>query len=167
MRRAARASLRSQVPVQPHFDRKTVKPEDFTFDRVAHCEGSAKGQFCKTLTGTSPYSGCVEERVLLNRANTWVADAIEDIRSSLPFPLTAGHYDNGIELINKPLLEWCLERHTKVSLSRPYRKNDRCFAEQKITMRFARRWGISGLTLRLKRSDFGQVLDLRNRPLFG
>jgi hypothetical protein len=129
--RAAGASLRSQVPVQTHFDRKAVKPGDFAFDTVAHCGGSASGQFCKTLTGTSPYSGWVEERSLLNSANKWVAEAIEDIRASLPFPLTKGHYDNGMEFINKPLLEWCLARHIKASRSRPYHKNDNCFAEQK------------------------------------
>jgi hypothetical protein len=129
--RAAGASLRSQVPVQTHFDRKTVKPGDFAFDTVAHCGGSAKGQFCKTLTGTSPYSGWVEERALLNSANKWVAGAIEDIRSSLPFPLTSGHYDNGMEFINKPLLDWCLARHITATRSRPYHKNDKCFAEQK------------------------------------
>jgi hypothetical protein len=60
-----------------------------------------------------------------------VALAIQDIRSSLPFPLTGGHYDNGMECINKPLLAWCLERHSKATRSRPYRKNDNCFAEQK------------------------------------
>jgi hypothetical protein len=77
------------------------------FDTVAHCGGSASGHFCKTLTGTSPYSGWVEERSLLNSANKWVAEAIEDIRSGLPFPLTGGHYDNGIEFINKPeLMQW-------------------------------------------------------------
>jgi hypothetical protein len=32
--RAAGASLRSQVPVQTHFDRKTVKPGAFAFDTV-------------------------------------------------------------------------------------------------------------------------------------
>jgi hypothetical protein len=129
--RAAGASLRSQVPVQTHFDRKAVKPGDFAFDTVAHCGASASGQFCKTLTGTSPYSGWVEERSLLNSANKWVAQAIEDIRASLPFPLTGGHYDNGMEFINKPLLEWCLARHIKASRSRPCRKNGNCFAEQK------------------------------------
>jgi hypothetical protein len=60
-----------------------------------------------------------------------VVEAIADIRSVLLFPLTAGHYDNGMEFINKPLLAWCLERHIKVTRSRPYRKNDNCFAEQK------------------------------------
>jgi hypothetical protein len=129
--RAAGASLRSHVPVQTHFDRKTVKPGDFAFDTVAHCGASASGQFCKTLTGTSPYSGWVEVRSLLNGANKWVAQAIEDIRDCLPFPLTGGHYDNGMEFINKPLLEWCLAKHIKASRSRPYRKNDNCFAEQK------------------------------------
>jgi hypothetical protein len=73
----------------------------------------------------------VEERSLLNSANKWVAEAIEDIRASLPFPLTGGHYDNGMEFINKPLLEWCLAKHIRASRSRPYRKNDNCFAEQK------------------------------------
>jgi hypothetical protein len=34
----------------------------------------------------------VEERFLLNSANKWVAQAIEDIRRTLPFPLTGGHY---------------------------------------------------------------------------
>ena len=129
--RAAGASLRSQVPVQTHFDRKTVGPGDFAFDTVAHCGASASGQFCKTLTGTSPYSGWVEERALLNGANKWTEQAIQDIHNSLPFPLTGGHYDNGMEFINKPLLAWCLERHIKATRSRPYRKNDNCFAEQK------------------------------------
>jgi hypothetical protein len=83
------------------------------------------------LTGTSPYSGWVEERSRLNSANKWVAEAIEDIRASLPFPLTKGHYDNGMEFINKPLLEWCLAKHIKATRSRPCHKNDNCFAEQK------------------------------------
>jgi hypothetical protein len=41
--------------------------------------------------------------------------AIEDIRSTLPFPLTAGRYDNGMEFINEPLLEWCLAARRKQS----------------------------------------------------
>jgi hypothetical protein len=129
--RAAGASLRSQAPVQTHFDRKAVKPGDFAFDTAAHCGASASGQFCKTLTGTSPCSEWVEERALLNSANKRVTQAIEDVRVCLPFPLTAGHYDNGMEFINKPLLEWRLAKHIKATRSRPCRKNDNCFAEQK------------------------------------
>ncbi|MDR0723262.1 MAG: hypothetical protein LBF75_10830, partial [Treponema sp.] len=79
--RAAGTSLRSQVPVQTRFDRKAVKPGDVAFDPVAHCGASAFGQFCKTLTGTSPYSGWVEERSLLNSVKKGVAQAIADIRA--------------------------------------------------------------------------------------
>jgi hypothetical protein len=70
--RAAGAAPRSQVPAQTHFDRKAAWPGDFAFDTVAHCGAWASGQFCKTLTGTSLYSGWVEERSLLNGANKWL-----------------------------------------------------------------------------------------------
>jgi hypothetical protein len=62
----------------------------FAFDPVAHCGAPASGQFCKTLTGTSPYSGWVEECFLLNAANHWVFDAFSDIQREVPFPLKGG-----------------------------------------------------------------------------
>ncbi|MDR0403101.1 MAG: transposase family protein [Treponema sp.] len=127
----ASASLRSQVPVQTSFDRETVKPGSFAFDTVAHCGASSSGQFCKTVTGTDVYSGWVEERSLLNSANRWVQEALSNITSELPFPMISAHYDNGMEFINKPLIAWCLERLIRMTRSRPYKKNDNCFAEQK------------------------------------
>jgi hypothetical protein len=129
--RAVQTPLRSQIPVRTHFERETVKPGKFAFDTVAHCGGSSSGQFCKTLTGTDVYSGWIEERSLLNAANCWVKDAFSDIKGSLPFPLTGAHYDNGMEFINEPLLTWCIQRNIEVSRTRPYHKNDNCYAEQK------------------------------------
>jgi len=129
--RAVQTPLRSQIPVRTHFDRETIKPGKFAFDTVAHCGGSASGQFCKTLTGTDVFSGWIEERSLLNAANSWVKTAIADIQASLPFPMTGAHYDNGMEFINEPLLTWCIERHIEATRTRPYRKNDNCYAEQK------------------------------------
>jgi hypothetical protein len=129
--RTVQTPLRSQIPVRTHFERDTVKPGNFAFDTVAHCGGSASGQFCKTLTGTDVFSGWIEERSLLNAANSWVKAAISDIDSGLPFPMKGAHYDNGMEFINEPLLKWCIGRHIEASRSRPYHKNDNCFAEQK------------------------------------
>jgi hypothetical protein len=129
--RAVQTPLRSQIPVRTHFDRETVKPGMFAFDTVAHCGGSASGQFCKTLTGTDVFSGWIEERALLNAANAWVKTAIDDIHASLPFPMAGAHYDNGMEFINGPLLAWCIARHIEASRTRPYHKNDNCYAEQK------------------------------------
>ena len=129
--RSVQTPLRSQIPVQTHFNRETVKPGMFAFDTVAHCGGSASGQFCKTLTGTDVFSGWIEERSLLTAANRWVFDAFSAIQSELPFPLKGAHYDNGMEFINEPLLTWCIQRHITATRSRPYHKNDNCYAEQK------------------------------------
>jgi hypothetical protein len=129
--RAVQTPLRSQIPVRTHFIREEVKPGQFAFDTVAHCGASASGQFCKTLTGTDIFSGWIEERSLLNAANSWVKAAISEIETTLPFPMTGAHYDNGMEFINGPLLAWCIERHIQASRTRPYHKNDNCYAEQK------------------------------------
>jgi len=129
--RAVHTPLRNQIPVRTHFDRDTVKPGKLAFDTVAHCGGSASGQFCKTLTGTDVYSGWIEERALLNAANSWVKAAIAAIQAALPFPMTGAHYDNGMEFLNEPLLTWCIQQHIEPSRTRPYHKNDNCFAEQK------------------------------------
>jgi hypothetical protein len=129
--RAVQTPLRSQISVRTHFDRDTVKPGKFAFDTVGHCGGSASGQFCKTLTGTDVYSGWYEGRSLLNAANIWVRAAISGIQTYLPFPMTGAHYDNGMECINEPLLKWCIERHIEATRTRPYHKNDNCYAEQK------------------------------------
>jgi hypothetical protein len=130
--RAVQTPLRSQIPVRAHFDQDAVKPgRKFAFDTVAHCGGSAGGQFCKTLTGTDVFSGWYEGRALLNAANAWVKAAISDIDADLPFPMSGAHYDNGMEFINEPLLAWCIQRHIEATRTRPYHKNDNCYAEQK------------------------------------
>ena len=117
--------------MRTHYERDTVKPGMEAFDIVAHCGGSASGQFCKTLTGTDVYSGRIEERALLNVANSGVKATIADIQAALAFPVTGAHDDKGIELINEPLLAWCIPWHIEPRRTRPYHKNDKCFAEQK------------------------------------
>jgi hypothetical protein len=77
------------------------------------------------------YSGWVELRPTLNKAHKWVFEALLDIKSSLPFPLTGIDSDNGSEFINSALLKWCQEKRIQFTRSRAYRKNDNCFVEQK------------------------------------
>jgi hypothetical protein len=150
--RAATVSLRSQVPVRTHYDRKAVTPGYFAFDTVAHCGGAASGQFCKTLTGTDVYSGWIEERALLNAANRWVQEAFANIEGELPFPMKGAHFDNGSEFINKPLLEWRLKRSIEPTRSRPYKKKRQLFADlrsersRKTLTPCGKTWAISGLT---------------------
>ena len=56
---------------------------------------------------------------------------MQKIRAKLPFPLLGIDSDNGSEFINQTLYDFCQEQQITFTRSRPYRKNDSCFVEQK------------------------------------
>jgi len=66
-----------------------------------------------------------------NKAQVFVFAALKEIRENLPFPLLGIDSDNGSEFINKYLVEYCDKQKLSFTRSRPYRKNDNCFVEQK------------------------------------
>jgi hypothetical protein len=68
---------------------------------------------------------------LSNKAQRWCFEALRDIARTLPFPLLGLDSDNGGEFINDQLYRWCIEQEITFTRSRPQRKNDNCFVEQK------------------------------------
>jgi hypothetical protein len=60
-----------------------------------------------------------------------VHEAMVEVAGVLPFPLLGLDSDNGSEFINHHLFAWCAEREVTFTRSRPWRKNDNCFVEQK------------------------------------
>lgn len=52
-------------------------------------------------------------------------------RANLAVPLLGLDSDNGLEFINAQLYHWCIDQEITFTRSRPYRKNDNCFVEQK------------------------------------
>jgi len=123
--------LKKQITVRVYYADADKKPGFFEADTVHHCGTSESGEFCITLTVTDVYSGWVELRSLLNKAHKWVFIALVDIKSSLPFPFSGLDSDNGGEFINSALQKWCAEERIQFTRSRPYRKNDNCYVEQK------------------------------------
>jgi hypothetical protein len=123
--------LKSQIPVRVRFNRNEKRPGFFEIDTVSHCGARAQGQFCQTLTVTDVGSGWTLVRALLNNAHRWVKEQIAFIREMLPFPMLGIDSDNGGEFINHQLLDWCVQNNIKFTRTRPYRKNDNCFVEQK------------------------------------
>ena len=57
--------------------------------------------------------------------------AIHHVRERLPFQLLGLDSDNGSEFINHDLARWCQHEAITFTLSRPYKKDDNCFVEQK------------------------------------
>jgi hypothetical protein len=123
--------LKSQIPVRVCFDRDERRPGFFETDTVSHCGSRASGQFCQTLTLTDVGSAWTEECALLNNAHRWVKEEIQKTKGHLPFPMLGLDSDNGGEFINHQVFDWCVQNSIKFTRTRPYRKNDNCFAEQK------------------------------------
>ncbi len=100
-------------------------------DLVAHCGGSVMGQFLYTLTAVDVSTGWTECLAIPNKTQIAVSTAIKAMRLRLPFPLLGVDSDNGSEFINDLLYRYCLEEQITFTRSRPYKKNDQAFVEQK------------------------------------
>jgi len=123
--------LKGQIPIRVYFNWDERKPGFFELDTVAHCGARNSGQFCWTLTITCVGSGWTEECALLNNAHRWVREEVEKTRNNLPFPMRGLDGDNGGEIINHQLLDYCNQNDIMFTRGRPYHKNDNCFVEQK------------------------------------
>jgi hypothetical protein len=123
--------LRGQIPIRTFGEWDEARPGFFEADLVAHEGGDPRGVFCFTLTLTDVHTGWTELRALKNRAHRWVLEAMTALERDLPVPVLGFDSDNGSEFMNNDLFAWCAERHVVFTRTRPYRKNDNCFVEQK------------------------------------
>jgi hypothetical protein len=123
--------LKRQIPIRTFADWDEGVPGFCEVDLVAHDGGNPGGDFCQTLDLTCINTGWTEMRAVRNKAQMWVFEALVDIRSTLPFPLLGLDSDNGSEFINDQLYRYCVQEEITFTRSRPYRKNDNCFVEQK------------------------------------
>ncbi len=123
--------LKSQIPIRTFADWDKGVPGFVEIDLVGHDGGNSSGDFCQTLDVTDVKTGWTETRAVKNKAQVWVFAALKDIREDLPFPILGIDSDNGSEFINAHLLRFCDEKKITFTRSRPNRKNDNCFVEQK------------------------------------
>jgi hypothetical protein len=123
--------LKHQIPVRTFADWDDVRPGLCETDLVGHDGGSAYGDFCSTLTLTDVATTWTETEAAKNKARSNVLPAIKAARAKLPFDLLGLNTDNGSEFMNAHLIQYCEEEHLTFTRSRPYRKNDNCYVEQK------------------------------------
>lgn len=109
-----------------------VKEPGWTeIDTVAHCGGDMSGSFAWTLTSVDINSGWTEVRIIWNCGQHTTLQGLKDITAAQPFALLGIDSDNGGEFLNYHLHSWCLQKEIKQTRSRPYRKNDQAYVEQK------------------------------------
>ncbi len=98
---------------------------------MAHCGDSTQGEYVHSLTLTDVATAWTECVALRNRGQQIVFAALVRARAQLPFPLVGIDSDNGGEFINAHLLRSCQAEQLTFTRSRPYKKNDQAYVEQK------------------------------------
>lgn len=119
------------IPVRMFTEHERHSTGFMEMDLVAHCGWHLSGTFLWTLSLTDIASGWTVCVALPARNAELIIRAVDKVQKSLPFPLLGLDVDNGAEFINEALFEYCSARCIALTRSRPYRKNDQAWIEQK------------------------------------
>lgn len=130
-RRRPNAVLKSQIPVRTFGDWNGDPPGFCEADLVAHNGGTAAGACVHSLVVTDVSTGWTECLPLVSRQEALVVEALNVIRAQFPFPLLGLDFDNDGVFMNDGVFEYCRTQNIQMSRSRPYRKNDQAWIEQK------------------------------------
>lgn len=123
--------MKHQIPIRTFGDWDEKKPGYAELDLVGHDGGNTKDDHAFTLNLTDVDTGWTELAAIQNKAQVWTVEALDSIKKRLPFPLLGIDTDNGSEFLNAHLIRYTEKHGIQFTRSRPYRKNDSCFVEQK------------------------------------
>jgi hypothetical protein len=127
--------IKNLIPIQAKDWNVTEPGQQAQCDTVAHCGDSLSGYFANSLTLTDIHSTWTENRALWGKSSVQVITAMKDIEANLPFLLRGFKSDSGSEFMNYELIAYFNENRpdapVHMTRSRPYKKDDNCYVEQK------------------------------------
>jgi len=123
--------LKSSIPIRTFADWQENQPGFLEIDTVAHCGESVEGFYLNTLCGVDVASSWTECVPVWGKGQVRVRSAVHHLRRRLPFPLLGLDSDSGSEFLNYCFSKYCQEEKIAFTVSRPYKKNDSCYVEQK------------------------------------
>jgi len=106
-------------------------PGQVQVDLVEHCGQSSSGHYGNSISFCCVAFGWWEAEAVLGKGQELLFNAITSVRKRFPFEWKELHPDNDTPFINWHLLRYCEREGILLSRSRPYRKNDNSFVEQK------------------------------------
>jgi len=122
--------LKQKIPVRlTQWD--TSKVGYMEIDLVNHGGSSASGEYMNTLSTTEISSGWWEGEAIMGKSQEHSFWALREIRERTPFEWKGIDSDNGSEFINQILYKYCQRERLEFTRSRPNRKNDNAYIEQK------------------------------------
>jgi hypothetical protein len=123
--------LKSSIPIRTFADWKENKPGFLEIDTVAHCGERVEGFYLNTLCSVDVATSWTECVPVWGKGQERVKSAVHHMRRRLPFALLGLDSDSGSEFLNFCFSRYCQEEKITFTVSRPYKKNDSCYVEQK------------------------------------
>ena len=123
--------LYQKIPVKlsDQWDRSQLG--NIQTDLVEHCGQSTRGEYINTISNTDISTGWWEGEAIMGRGQIPTQQGLDRARKRFPFSWREIHSDNGTEFINAHLFRYTQKEGLGFSRSRPNKKNDNCFVEQK------------------------------------
>jgi hypothetical protein len=123
-------SIHSLIPIRRGDWDKAVCGT-MQIDTIAHCGHTLIGGFIYTVNSTDVATLWGSRRAQWNKGKIATVKNMEYMTDNLPFPVVEWHPDSGSEFINWHCKEWCDKQGYQLTRSRPNRKNDNCFIEER------------------------------------
>ncbi len=164
-RRTSRAKSKPsrQIPTRTFGDWSDSPPGRLEIDFVVHCGGTMLGSYIHSLVATDVCSGWTESVPLLVREQSLVTNGLDVLGTQFPMPITGINSDNDSAFINDTLIDYCKGHGIEFTRSRPYRKNDQAWIEQKngsVIRRFVGHDRFSGPVMAQTLAQLYQALRL-------
>lgn len=123
--------IANMVPTKTSVEQDRTIPGTIQVDCVEHCGTSASGEYVDTLSAADIFSGWWEGGAVMGKGQERALIALEQARIRSPFVWKELHPDNGGNILNIHVYRYAHTHGMQISRSRPYKKNDNCFVEQK------------------------------------
>lgn len=147
--------LLNQVPIKTNADMDRSIAGNIQMDCVEHCGMSASGEYANSLTTIDILFGWLEGEAFMGKGQERTLSAINNARKRSPALWREMHPDNGMNLLNWHVYKYAEKENLEYSRSRPYKKNDNCFVEQKNSTHVRRQFGYL-------RYDTQEEIDIMN-----
>lgn len=123
-------AIHSLIPLRtgPWHD---VPTGTLQIDTVAHCGDTVAGDFIYTVNAADAATLWGARRAQWQKGQEATVGSMEAMAADVPFPVLEWHPDSGSEFINWHCKGWCEGRGQELTRSRPNRKNDNCFVEER------------------------------------
>lgn len=123
--------LYQKIPVKVSGEQQGGAGAYIQIDLVEHCGQTGEGVFLFSPSTMDIHTGWWEGEVIWGKDAPKVVFALKQTRVRYPFAWNSLHSDNGSEFINVKVYHYTKQEGLDFSRSRPYKKNDNCFVEQK------------------------------------